>query len=97
MDANGYPEEHELKKISGWPHTDFPGLIEHIRARWLYADCGYFAFNGSVLEMSTGGWSGNESIIYALKENHIFWWHCLSWRRGGHYVFDGFKKGNDGG
>jgi len=38
--------------------------------------------------MSTGGWSGNEDIISAMMENHMFL--SLYWqksRRGGHYTF----------
>jgi len=40
------------------------------------------------LSLSTGGWSGNEDIIRALKKNFIFW--SMYWqmnRRGGHYQF----------
>lgn len=39
--------------------------------------------------ISTGGWSGNEDIIRALKLNK--WFYCFYWvqsRRGGHYVFE---------
>ena len=40
--------------------------------------------------ISTGGWSGNESIIAAMQENDMLW--SLTWvqgRRGGHYIFEG--------
>ena len=39
--------------------------------------------------MATGGWSGNESIIYAMRENYVLWatlWE--SSHRGGLEVFD---------
>lgn len=40
------------------------------------------------LYLSTGGWSGNESIIYSLQKNFLFW--AMYWEksiRGGHYWF----------
>lgn len=40
------------------------------------------------LYLSTGGWSGNESIIRSLQENPLFW--ALYWEKstvGGHYWF----------
>lgn len=39
--------------------------------------------------ISTGGWSGNESIIEAMKENFICWyttWRVHRW--GGHFTFE---------
>lgn len=41
-----------------------------------------------ILELHTGGWSGNEDIIYALEDNrwfYNFYWH--SSRTGGHYEY----------
>lgn len=40
------------------------------------------------IEFSTGGWSGAESLIAFInsrKDTSLF---MVSWRRGGHYVFD---------
>lgn len=98
MDKNGYPENRELRKISKWKISRWSNLldfIEYIRERWQYADVGYFDLKGKntvKLRLSTGGWSGNESIISALEKNFIFW--VMGWRRsdrGGHYFFE-FKK-----
>lgn len=93
MDEDGYPTEEELKIISEWDilKKDVSGLIEYIRERWMYSDCGYFDLKGKKvlkLRLSTAGWSGNESIIGALKNNPLFW--TLYWeisKRGGHYWF----------
>jgi hypothetical protein len=89
MDDDGYPEEHELKAIREWPRTDLPGLLDYVRERWAYADCGYFEQDGRAYNISTAGWSGNEDIIGALQENRSFWVLCWqSSKRGGHYQFE---------
>lgn len=89
MDINGYPEERELKEIHEWPYKDFISLMEYVKERWRYTDDGFWRVEGNEYHISTGGWSGNESIIGALKENLMFWSMCwMSSRRGGHYVFE---------
>ena len=41
------------------------------------------------LYLSTGGWSGNESVIDALQDNFMFWAMCWAkTERGGHYWFE---------
>lgn len=98
MDAEGYPEEAELAKIRGWDHRDPRGLMDYVRERWHMADWGWKQEDKVKPEarllgerwyhISTGGWSGNESIVEAMQENQLFW--TLSWyssRRGGHYEF----------
>jgi hypothetical protein len=41
-----------------------------------------------ILELHTGGWSGNEDIIRSLEENKWFYnFYWLSSRVGGHYEF----------
>ncbi len=87
-----YPTEEELSKIRDWDIVEngIEGLIEFIQARWEFAnyDMGYFQWNGMELELHTGGWSGNESIIDALESNRLFW--MMYWQkseRGGHFYF----------
>ena len=89
-DKNGYPTEKELKKIREWKSTDDSmGLLRFIEDLWFYPD--RFILKGKRvlrLYLSTGGWSGNESIMNALKNNSIFW--MCYWQksmRGGHYWF----------
>ena len=91
-----YPEEHELKKIAEWDYKDFPGLMGYVKERWKYADCGYWKRGRKYYRISTGGWSGNESIISALIQNRMFWAMCwVSSERGGHYVFEIRKVKDD--
>lgn len=89
MDIHGYPEEHELDKIEKWDYNDIPALMGYVKERWKYANAGYFRIGRKYLYLSTGGWSGNESIIGALKANIMFWAICWwSSKRGGHYIFE---------
>ncbi len=88
MDHDGYPESRELNKIRKWTYTDFAGLLEYVKERWKYSDCGYWRQVRRIYRISTGGWSGNESIVAALMANRMFWAICwVSSKRGGHYVF----------
>ena len=41
-----------------------------------------------LIHFSTGGWSGAESIIALIQRRVDLRYHMLSWRRGGHYVFE---------
>ena len=91
-----YPSEPVLKIIQEWDilekgTEDLIGLIE---SEWEYSDMGGFKRyrdneNRDILELHTYGWSGNEDIIYALKNNFGFW-SCFWWKseRGGHYWFE---------
>ena len=89
MDSDGYPDEQELTKIREWPfEPSYKELMEFIKSIWVYADIGYFEHNDNVYTLHTGGWSGNEDIIKALRENVIFWGLCWEWsKKGGHYQF----------
>lgn len=83
-----YPTDEELEVIKNWDANDPKGLLEHVRLFWKYADNGYFKVVDGEYRLSTGGWSGNEDIIGALRENHLFWaMHWFQSTRGGHYVF----------
>jgi len=97
MDEHGYPDEGELRDIENWPHTDHLGLMRFVQRLWRYPDRWHEEpVYGSLREgregveyrVSTGGWSGNESLIYALERNTLFW--ALCWQlsqRGGYYEF----------
>lgn len=87
MDDDGYPEESELTQISEWSWRDVAGLLAFVKERWTYPN--FWTQADDLLRISTGGWSGNESLIVALKSNTGFWKLCwMSSHRGGHYEFD---------
>lgn len=98
LDEDGYPTDAALNVIKLWSWDDSKGWFEFIKSIWWMPDWGWhekeeehdwdkgkFVYRYYV---STGGWSGNESIIRAMQENHLLW--KLRWyssKRGGHYVF----------
>lgn len=87
FDGDGYPTEATIKRIITWPYTDMQGLVEYVRSLWYWPV--YARRRGRRYSFSTGGWSGNESLIYALEKNFLFWSLCWeSSRRGGHYEFE---------
>lgn len=88
-----YPGDIELARIEHWPHDDLRGLFEYIAERWKYPEYWHQIFDHekgvSRITCSTGGWSGNESLISALQSNLMAW--MLAWselKRGGHYKFE---------
>ena len=98
MNEDKYPTEEELKFIEEYNCAKLPPapLIDYIRNIWWMPDWGFELkkekdeIYGERLRLyiSTGGWSGNEDIIRALKKNE--WFYCFYWeqsRIGGHYIF----------
>lgn len=100
MDAEGYPDEQELKAIKKWDWMDVFSLIDFIEERWAYKEWGFkkkwgkdSLLNRSIvlkIELHTAGWSGNESLIYALKDNRMAMvvLGYTMWKAGGHYYFE---------
>lgn len=87
LDKDGYPTQEALWKIEKWDYLDFEELIKFIQSIWTFKD--YIHTEDDKVYLSTAGWSGNEDIIEALRNNLVFWSLCWeSSRRGGHYVFD---------
>lgn len=72
FNADGYPTEETDIAIRGWDFRDAPGWLEFIREAW-DESYGRIWEDGGLLKLATGGWSGNESIVYAMRENHILW------------------------
>lgn len=87
-----YPTAAELKRIRKWPNYDWPSLLYFISKIWWMPEWGW-TFKRRQYWISTGGWSGNEEIVCAMKDNKLFWDMCwVSSRRGGHYKFMTPKK-----
>lgn len=82
MDKDGYPEQHELDKITNWHSDNWLDLMQYIKDRWTYAgywrqrkhrkDDSRYKKAKIVYNVSTAGWSGNESIIRAMMNNRVF-------------------------
>lgn len=83
--------------IVEWPVEDPEGWFDYVRRCWWASEWGWH--EGPAVDdvgrqvyrydISTGGWSGNESLIRAMKQNRLLWF--TTWqmsRRGGHYRFD---------
>lgn len=100
-DNDGYPTDEELDRIRTWTGTDWRDWFAFIKSAGKYwpgdDPWGWTEFDGKddfgkairVYHVSTGGWSGNEDIIAAMRENWIGW--SMTWmehRRGGHYRFN---------
>ena len=84
-DQDGYPTEEELTICK--TGEDFDKLLDYVQDIWWASD---HLITEELYEwqISTGGWSGNEDIIYNLKKNTMFWMFCwVQSRRGGHYIF----------
>lgn len=87
LDDDGYPTDEALKRVAEWPWRDVAGMLEFVRGLWQWPN--FWTQEGDSLQISTGGWSGNESLIAAMQRNIGFWKTC--WyrsTRGGHYEFD---------
>lgn len=96
MDADNYPTDDELKAIREWDvigdadehRAKCAACFDYIRANcWHFAEWGWSEDRG-VYSISTGGWSGNEDVIEAMRENFLLWSMTFKAKRvGGHYVF----------
>ena len=107
FDVDGYPTEDTLTRIRSWPvetfddmasAMDFAGRAWSYPDRWecieRWEDPDWPSRPQRVYRFSTGGWSGNESVIGAMQKNRFGW--LVTWvesRRGGHYIFDAPEPG----
>ena len=100
IDSDGYSTDEALDIIREWTfQMSDRALFEFIKSIWWMPDWGWkeceaidelTGEKSYCYYISTGGWSGNESIIQAMQENKWMFWH-MHWvqsRRGGHYIFE---------
>ena len=92
LDKDNYPDEASLKAIEKWDilKKGVDGLLNLILKNTLWADRQISITGKRILcfEYHTGGWSGNEDVISALRQNFLFW--SMFWQkstRGGHHYF----------
>lgn len=97
LDEDGCPTDEALNKISQWDYNDLGGWMDFIHSLWHMKTMVWHSEHKfdedwdhwyTEYRASTGGWSGNESIIEAMKQNKLLW-HTIWFvsRRGGHYIF----------
>jgi hypothetical protein len=99
LDDDGYPTDAALDIVELWDIADAKGWFDFIKSIWYYSSWGWSEGEepheyreGKMVyryNISTGGWSGNESIITRMQANE-WCWH-MNWvqsRRGGHYIFE---------
>lgn len=90
LDEDGYPTEGALGLLSDWPWADPAGWLALAEALWSYPDRFVRREHPEYVEYltSTGGWSGNESVLAAMKKNDVLWHSCWEEsRRAGVTVF----------
>lgn len=99
IDDEGYPTRRFLRFIENYKPSKelpLPQFVESILySGWYMADWGFRLrrkYKGKrKLELHTGGWSGNEEIIAAIKLNMWlthFQMKYVMWRVGGHHYFE---------
>jgi hypothetical protein len=105
LDEDGYPTDEALQIVEAWHWTDPKGWFDFIKEIWHLKNWGWgegeepHEWSGKLdqykdkmiyqYDISTAGWSGNESIIRSMQKNEMMW--HLNWvqsRRGGHYIFE---------
>lgn len=96
-----YPSEAAIAKIENWPYEDVAGCLDFVASIWHWPDIGVSrdisAHEAGVLRaepgerylrLATGGWSGNEEIIAALRTNTMI--SAMAWQltaRGGLHIY----------
>lgn len=99
LDEDGYPTDAAHRIVEIWNYKDPVGWFSFIESIWHLASWGWhsetvdheYREGEKVIRynISTAGWSGNESLLRSMEENYMLW--NTTWvqsRRGGHYIFE---------
>lgn len=82
FDADGYPTDETLDIIANWePSVDVSVWIAFCVAA-LHKTYSTVCRRGNDLWIATGGWSGNEDIIEAMRQN-VMWSLCFRFASAG--------------
>lgn len=87
FDKDGYPTDSALKNLENFDGT-IQEYLEAVRVLWNWPD--RYCLRGKrvlKLYLSTGGWSGNESVIQAMQGSMFWYSFWQKSQRGGHYWF----------
>jgi hypothetical protein len=103
-ESDFYPSEEALKEIEEFDLESprlfrrLPEFMRLVLGQWHWGGQMYkYDTKTGCLEMHTGGWSGNEDIIKAMKKHKYFWWcFWVQSRRGGHYWFKLYQYEENG-
>ena len=99
IDKDGYPTKKALAVVANWPinsREDCAALLDLVVDIWWGSSrgTGLWTVRGSTTVACTGGWSGNEDLIQAMRRNTLFWTLCWqSSNRGGRHLFKLPKAG----
>jgi hypothetical protein len=100
VDEDGYPTDESLKRLgetrfdppyaAQFLYDEFEKIVNQIPCAsiWFVEGKDILDHPNTLINFTTGGWSGAESLIGTLLNN--FWikhYHSM-WKRGGLYVFD---------
>lgn len=93
FDEEGYPTEETLEVVRKWKiASNFAvrDLLAFVEKAWRYK---FQIRRGGLgrrrwIYIATSGWSGNEELVGALRDNAVFWSLCwLESHRGGGFKF----------
>lgn len=96
LDENGYPTDEWIEFIFDFKPDDSFTIMDFVaclKDGWWMPQSGYRFNRGvkNILELHTGGWSGNEEIMSAILSNYwlsSFKMIYIKWEIGGHHYFE---------